>query len=159
MNKDSPILLAEDDENDVFFFKRAAQEADLSNPIHVARDGQETVDYILGNGPFIQREIHPLPCLLILDLKMPRKTGLEVLQWLRKESPLPTLPVIVFSSSAQPDDIERAYRLGANSFVVKPPSTDMRAEFARMIKQFWLTFHEPPGHCAGDTTLTPPALS
>jgi CheY-like chemotaxis protein len=159
MNQKSPILLAEDDDNDVFFFKRAAREANLANPIHVARDGQETVEYILGAGIYSEREVYPLPCLLILDLKMPRKTGLEVLQWLRKESPLITLPVIVFSSSAQPDDIERAYRLGANSFVVKPPSIDKRAEFARMIKQFWLTFHEPPAHCPRESTLIIPSLA
>ncbi len=133
-----PIFQVEDDQHDVFFLQRAFEDAGISNPLHVAYDGQEAVDYLSAAGSRFA-----LPCLIILDLKMPRKSGLEVLQWLRNESGLPPLPVIVFSSSAHAGDIEQAYRLGANAFVVKPQGIRERAAFARAVKDFWLRFNEP----------------
>lgn len=149
MSNDFPILLAEDDENDVFFFKRAVREAAIMNELFVARDGQEVIEYLCGTGEYSDRERYPLPCLLILDLKMPRKHGLEVLAWLRSQAAWKNLPVIVFSSSAQPEDISRAYDLGANSFVVKPISVEQRTELAHLIKGFWLHYNQPPLHCRG----------
>lgn len=141
------ILLVEDDENDVFFLKRAFKEAEILNPLRVARDGQEAIDYLAGIGEFADRTRYPLPCLMILDLKMPNKTGLEVLHWLREQPILRSIPVILFSSSAHRYDIERAYRLGANAFVVKPSSSEDRTDLARLIKGFWLRFNEPPMMC------------
>ncbi len=137
-----PILQVEDDEHDVFFLKRAFQEVGISNPIQVVRDGQEAVDFFSGEGQFADRVRFPLPCLVLLDLKLPRKNGLEVLEWLRGERRLPSLPVIVFSSSAHPEDIEQAYRRGANSFVVKPSGVAERNQFAQAVKGYWLRFHE-----------------
>jgi CheY-like chemotaxis protein len=151
MSNDFPILLAEDDDNDVFFFQRAVREANIRNELCVVRDGQEVMDYLTGTGRFADRAQYPLPCLLILDLKMPRKTGMEVLQWLRTAAPFSTLPVIVFSSSAQPEDIGRAYRLGANAFVVKPASIERRTELAHLIKGFWLHYNQPPLLCSEST--------
>jgi CheY-like chemotaxis protein len=148
MTNDFCILLVEDDENDVFFFMRAAAEANIRNQISVARDGQEAIDYLSGHQKFAERTTYPLPCLLVLDLKMPRRTGLEVLEWLRTESAFSTIPVIVFSSSAQGSDIERAYKLGANAFVVKPVSTEKRTELARLINGFWLHHNQPPLACS-----------
>jgi CheY-like chemotaxis protein len=147
MTNDFAILLAEDDENDVFFFERAAREANITNHLSVVRDGQQAIDYLAGSHQFADRNKYPLPCLIILDLKMPRRTGLEVLEWLRSTAALRLIPVIVFSSSAQPDDIERAYQLGANAFVVKPPSVEKRLEFARLVKGFWLHYNQPPPVC------------
>jgi CheY-like chemotaxis protein len=146
-NHELPILLVEDDENDVFFLQRALKEERITNPVRVAEDGQEAVDYLSGVGRFADRAKFPVPCLIILDLKMPRRTGLEVLEWIRAHHAFLTIPVIVFTSSAQPEDIDRAYRLGANAFVVKPPSVEERLEFARLLKGFWLGLNRPPGVC------------
>jgi CheY-like chemotaxis protein len=147
MSRQLAILLVEDDENDVFFLKRAFEEAQIDNAVQVARDGQEAIDYLSGTKDFANRSRYPLPCLIILDLKMPNKTGLEVLDWLRQQPVLRCIPVILFSSSAHRNDVERAYRFGANAFVVKPPSTEDRTDLARFIKGFWLRFNEPPMMC------------
>ena len=115
-----PILYVEDAEHDVLFLDRAFKKAEILNPVHIARDGRETVDCLARNREDTASPPMPLPCLIILDLKLPRMTGLEVLLWLRRESGLPPLPVIMFSSSSHGDDIKRALSLGANAFVVKP---------------------------------------
>ena len=147
-----PILHAEDEEHDVLFLEIAFQAAGITCPIQVVRDGQEAIDYLSGTGQFCDRERFPLPCLILLDLKMPRRNGMEVLQWLRQESGLPCLPVIVFTSSNRVEDVELAYRLGANSFVAKPSGIEERADFARCIKDYWLRFHQrPPILCRTET--------
>jgi len=120
------ILLAEDDENDVFLLKLAFEKAQIQNRLCVTRDGQEAIDWLTGAGEFSNRAEYPLPCLLILDLKMPRKSGMDVLRWLRQQTVLNCLPVVVLSSSAHRYDVERAYKLGANAFVVKPSTNDQR---------------------------------
>lgn len=140
----SPLLVAEDDENDVFFLRHAFGEAEIQNPLYVARDGQEAIDYLAGKGTYADRRQHPLPCLLILDLNMPRMNGMEVLRWKRQQSSLHSLPALVLSSSADREDIERAYELGASGYVVKPASISKRAGLARGIKSFWLEFNTPP---------------
>ena len=140
-------MLAEDDENDVFFLQRAFQQAKIENPLRVVRDGQEAIDYLSGDGKFSDRNLYPLPHLIILDLKMPRKTGLDVLRWLQEQPELRCLPVLVLSSSAQRTDIERAYELGANGFVVKPASLEKRVELAKLIGAFWLDFNVGPLVC------------
>jgi len=139
-----PLLVAEDDENDVFFLQRAFQQAKVENPLHVVRDGQETIDYLSGDGKFSDRNLYPLPYLVILDLKMPGKNGLDVLRWLHEQPELRCLPVLVLTSSAQQADIEKAYELGANAFVVKPASLEKRVELAKLIGGFWLEFNEGP---------------
>ena len=138
------LLIAEDDENDVFFLQHAFKEADVQNPLHIVHDGKEAIDYLAGAGKFSDRSKYPLPYLLILDLKMPRMTGLDVLQWLQEQPELQCLPVIVLSSSAHRLDIERAYQLGANAFVVKPSAVSKRTDLAKFIKGFWLDFNEAP---------------
>ena len=137
------LLVAEDDANDVFFLKRAFEQAEIQNPLHFVHDGQEAIDYLSGVGAFSDRTQYPLPSLLILDLKMPRKTGMEVLKWLDEQPELRRLPVVVFTSSAHQKDVERAYQLGANAFVVKPSSVGRRIELAKVMKGFWLDFNEP----------------
>src|SRR5687768_12255012 len=101
MNASGCILLVEDDQNDVLFMERALRKAHVPNQVCVSHDGREAVDYLSGTGPFADRNQHPLPCLIILDLKMPRMTGMDVLQWLREQPVLSCLPVIVLSSSSQ----------------------------------------------------------
>ena len=141
------FLVAEDDENDVFFLQRAFKQAKVENPLNVVRDGQEAIEYLSGEGKFSDRNLYPLPHLFILDLKMPRKTGLDVLGWLQEQPELRCVPVLVLSSSAHRTDIERAYELGANAFVVKPASLEKRVELAKLIGAFWLEFNEGPLVC------------
>src|ERR1051326_2173352 len=135
--KPQSLLLVEDDRNDVFFFKYAMEQAEVRIPLQVVEDGQEAIDYLTGAAEFSDRVRHPLPSLLVLDLKLPRKTGLEVLEWIRSRQEFRGMPVIVFTSSAHRQDVERAYELGANAFVVKPSGIKHRMEFARCLKSFW----------------------
>ena len=144
MMDQSCILQVEDDENDVFFLQHAFKVAGLKTLLQVTRDGEEAIHYLSGARAFADRTQYPVPRLIILDLKMPRKSGFEVLQWLRHQSDVPHLPVIVFSSSAQPGDIDRAYELGANSFIVKPSCMEKRVHLAALIKDYWLQFNEAP---------------
>jgi two-component system response regulator len=137
------ILLVEDDQNDVFFFQYAFREAGIDNPIQVANDGQQAIDYLSGNGEYSNRERFPFPCLVFLDLKLPVKMGLDVLRWLQKQPKLKNLLVLVLTSSSNLTDIDEVYRLGARAFLVKPVSTDKRIAMARIIKQFWLELNEP----------------
>jgi CheY-like chemotaxis protein len=147
MRLDSTILLAEDDDNDVFLLQHAFESAGIRNPIAVVRDGQQAIEYLTSQGEYSDVNRNPLPSLFILDLKMPRRNGMDVLGWLRQQPGLGCVPTIVFSSSAHRKDIERAYRLGANAFVVKPSSNERRIQFAMHLKGFWLAFNEPPIMC------------
>jgi len=142
------VLIAEDDDNDLFFLQRAFEAANVKNPLCIVRDGQEAIEYLSGTGNFADRIKFPLPHLFLLDLKMPRKTGIEVLEWLSGQPKLRCLPIVVFSSSANRKDIDRAYELGANGFVVKPSSMVERAELAKAMGLFWLESNEPPTICS-----------
>lgn len=139
----SSILLVEDDETDVLLLRRAFKDAEILNPVHVARDGQEAIDFLAR--PWLP-PADRVPALVLLDLKMPRRTGPEVLAWMRERPGLCAVPVIVFSSSANRNDIEQSYALGANGFLVKPPSLGERLELARFLKQ-WLRLNQPPLAC------------
>src|SRR5438105_4593110 len=119
-----PILYAEDEENDAFFMQRAFQQAGILNPLVVVADGKRAIDYLSGGGPYANRDEHPLPCLVLLDLNIPIKSGLEVLKWIRSQPSLSTLPVVVVTSSTQDSDIHRAYIMGTNSYLVKPGKQD-----------------------------------
>jgi len=147
MSAEFCILLAEDDENDVFLLRRAFKDAGISNPLRVAQDGQAAIDYLIEATKHPEEIQTQMPCLLILDLKMPLRTGMEVLQWLRAQPVLKCLPAIILSSSANQQDIERAYCLGANAFVAKPSAMADRTDLAKHIKGFWLRFNHPPAVC------------
>ncbi|MES2640992.1 MAG: response regulator [Myxococcota bacterium] len=140
-----PILYAEDDENDVFLMKRAFRKLGIANPIHFACDGKEAVDYLAGIGAFQDRVEHPLPCLVLLDLSMPGKHGLEVLKWIRSTPALTGLPVVVLSSSNQESDVHRAYLLGANGFLMKPGDPDELLKIMRRVQSYWLADERPVG--------------
>ena len=139
----NPILVVEDDENDIFFLTYAMEKVGLENPLQIASDGREAVDYFKGHGKFADRLQFPLPCLVMLDLKLPYLRGLDVLKWMRQEAQLTTI-VIVFSSSENEADIEAAYRLGANAYLVKPTETSKLVEMAKAMKDFWLTHNRAP---------------
>jgi len=143
-SREHVVLLADDDVNDVFLIQRAFQKANIANPLQVVRDGEEAVAYLSGQIQYADRQRHPLPVLLLLDLKMPRKTGFEVLAWLRQQTKLKRLPVVILTSSNQNADINRAYDLGANSYLVKPGGFDNLMELMKDVGTHWLVFNEKP---------------
>lgn len=132
------ILYAEDEEDDVFFVTRAFKQAGIMNPLVVVPDGQAAIDYLAGSGQYSDRAKHPLPCLALLDINMPAKSGLEVLTWIRRELVARALPVIVFSSSSQEKDIQLAYTRGTNGYLVKPGKPEDLVVMAKAIKDYWL---------------------
>jgi two-component system response regulator len=133
----------EDEEGDVFFMQQAMQKAGVLNPLQVASDGQMAIDYFKGTGKFANRAEFPLPCLVLLDLKLPRVMGLDVLKWIRQQ--LGVAPIVVILSSSQEEaDIATAYRLGANGYLVKPHYVSQLTEIAKSIKDFWLKQNTPP---------------
>lgn len=140
----STILLVEDDPADVFRIQRAFRRADITNPMQVVNDGEQAVHYLSGQALYHDRDCHPLPVLVLLDLKLPRRSGFDVLNWLRNESETKYLPVVVLTSSEQQSDIDRAYAAGANSYLAKPPSPTALSEMARTIGLYWLLFNCPP---------------
>jgi CheY-like chemotaxis protein len=131
----SPILLAEDDVNDVFFMRRALQKAEIGYPLQVVTDGQQAVDYLGGQAQFSDREQFPLPSIILLDLKMPFLDGFEVLSWLGSQTSLKNIPVVVLTSSAEERDRRKAAELGAKAYFVKPPKADTLKELMRFINE------------------------
>jgi CheY-like chemotaxis protein len=144
MNTTSVILLVEDEPDSVFFFEHAMKKAEIENPLQVAKDGRGALDYLEGVGEFANRQKHPLPGLVILDLKLPRATGFEVLQQLRQRPETRRTIVLMLTSSASDDDIAKAYALGANSYLVKPIQLQELEKIVQAIKTFWLTHNQPP---------------
>jgi CheY-like chemotaxis protein len=136
--KEFTVLLVEDDLNDIFLVKRAFKMAQVQNPLQIVTDGLEAFHYLHGEGKYADRGVYPLPKLVVMDIKMPRKTGFEVLEWIKKQDgSLRRIPVIIVSSSDNPTDINRAYELGANAYMVKP--VDFRAveHLFGSITQYW----------------------
>jgi CheY-like chemotaxis protein len=144
------ILIAEDDDNDVFLLRYALNKAGVTEGVQVASDGQQVIDHISGTGRYADREQYPMPQLLLLDIKLPLRPGLEVLEWIRARPELNSLVVIMFTASAQSQDVQRAYDLGANSFVVKPSDLQSRADVAAHLKGWWLR-HNLFGKKEGDS--------
>ena len=133
-----PILLVEDNEDDAFFMTQAVRDADIVNPLIHVEDGQQAIDYLAGTGRFQDRTKYPLPLVVFLDLKLPIKSGHQVLEWIRAQPQFAKLIVIVLTSSNEPVDLNRSYQLGANSFVVKPPTAAQLLDLAESFKLWWL---------------------
>jgi CheY-like chemotaxis protein len=133
------ILLVEDDHNDVLLIKRAFEKVKIANPIIVMNDGEEAISYLAGREPYVERA---LPMLVLLDLKLPRKSGHEVLEWLRQQQTLKRLPVVVLTASSESSDINRAYDLGANSYLVKPVTFDALVEMVTTLNLYWLILNK-----------------
>lgn len=138
-----PILLVEDNPDDVFFMKRAIAAAQIPNPLHIVTDGQQAIDYLERIGSAGSGSL-PLPLLVLLDLKLPKRNGLEVLQWVRKRPHLRRVVVIMLTTSREDGDISSAYETGCNSFLVKPASPPQLAEVMRAVKSFWLELNVFP---------------
>lgn len=133
------ILLVEDSADDVFFMERAWQGAGFKNQLQVAKDGKVALDYLAGNGEFADRQKHPMPDLVLLDLKLPYVPGLDVLKWIRNRPDLQMMPVVILTSSGERSDLERAYRLGANSFMVKLSADDIDG-LAKCFADYWFKY-------------------
>ena len=138
------ILIAEDNEDDAFILMHALKSAGLPDPVFICRDGQEAVDYLEGRGLFVDRATYPLPGLLILDIKMPRLTGVEVLAWVRRQSGCASIPAIVLTSSAHPKDVADAFQNGVNAYFLKPPTPEEMRDLLRLIHNFWTASVLPP---------------
>lgn len=130
------ILIAEDDENDVFLIKRAFRQAQFENPLQVVQTGEDAIAYLKGDPPYENREKHPSPALLLLDLKMPRKDGFEVLAWIRQRPEFNPLAVVVLTSSQESRDVNRAYALGASSYLVKPANFVSLVDMINRLKEY-----------------------
>jgi CheY-like chemotaxis protein len=146
MNSDFTILLAEDSETDVLLVRRALQGAGIHARMEVVADGEEAIAYLRGENQYTDRQRYPMPNLLLLDIKMPGKNGLEVLEWLRStEQPgLNRLPVIIMSASNFQSDIDRAYDLGVNAYLMKPSAFGELVGTMRRTAEFWKDTAEHP---------------
>jgi CheY-like chemotaxis protein len=132
------VLVAEDEEDYVLVLKQAFSQANIPNPLYFVSTGLELVSYLKGDGKFSNRNEYPLPDLLLLDLKLPGYNGFEALSWIRAQPGLSGLRVLVLTSSDRIKDVNDAYRLGANSFLVKPYDFENLINLAKMIQEYWL---------------------
>ena len=144
MLADKFILLVEDDPNDVFLLERAFEKAGLRDLLKVVTDGGQAIDYLSGRGAYEDREQFPLPFLLLLDLKMPGTDGFEVLQWVRAQPELARLLIVVLTSSNVQSDVDRAYELGANSYLVKPVGFDEMVNLIKRFEIYWTEINRTP---------------
>lgn len=138
------ILLVEDNPTDVELTLRAFRKANLLNPLHVVEDGAEALEYLFGPGDAAGEPDHPLPRLILLDLKLPKVSGLEVLRRIKTHERTRRIPVVVLTSSREAPDVQESYRLGANSYIVKPVSFDKFLEAVTQLGLYWLLLNTPP---------------
>jgi CheY-like chemotaxis protein len=137
MDPGACVLVAEDNPDDALLMQRAFKSQGLDNPLHIVTDGTEVLKYLLGQDPFADRAAHPHPNVLVLDLKMPRMNGFEVLEWLQAHKDLSVIPTLVWSSSADARDVKRAYCLGANGYLVKPTDFQKFKQMVGDVMRYW----------------------
>lgn len=142
--RDHCILLVEDNADDAMLIERALRKGNFNAALHRVEDGQAACEYLEGTGAYADRARHPLPTLVLLDIKLPRRSGLEVLKWLRSVPALRRLIVVMLTSSRESRDVAEAYEHGANSFLVKPISPQELQELIAAMGAYWLRFNEPP---------------
>lgn len=155
-----PVLYAEDEDNDAFLMQRAFAKAGVANPLRIVSDGAAAIRYLSGTGEFSDRASNPFPCLLLLDLNMPRLSGLEVLKWSRAQPGFQDLPIVMLTSSSQNRDISSAYSLGVTGYLVKPASAERLIELVAGLRDICL---DPGPHTQGWRDLkgnqSPPAVT
>lgn len=139
------ILFVEDDPADVRLTLESFGDNHLANRVHVARDGAEALEYVFCTGRYADREIADVPKLILLDLKLPLVNGLEVLQAIKRDPRTRSIPVVVLTSSRENPDIQQAYHLGVNSYIVKPVNFTQFQEAVRAVGLYWAVMNEPPG--------------
>lgn len=138
------ILLVEDNEDHALLIQHGFKQAKLVNPFHRVANGEEAIAYLKGDGKYANRDEFPLPSLILLDLKMPRKNGFEVLQWIRQNSTMKALRVVVLTTSDEIRDVNRAYELGANSFLVKPVNFADFIHLVQAVNGYWMWMSRAP---------------
>jgi CheY-like chemotaxis protein len=138
------ILIADDDADDRLLIKEAFEESEWKNPLHFVQDGVELLDYLYRQNKFAVLAGEPLPDLILLDLNMPRKNGIEVLEEIKSDERLKTIPIIVFTTSKAEEDILRSYNLGVNSFITKPVSFDLLVELTKSLAKYWFEIVKLP---------------
>jgi CheY-like chemotaxis protein len=141
---DPHVLHIDDDPSDILLFQQACRRAGAAFQLHSVNDGESAIAYLSGAAPYVDRELHPLPSLILLDLKMPRKSGFDILTWIRSQGALKYMPVVVFTASNQEEDIKRAYEAGANSYLVKPVGIHTLIELVKLIQTYWLGSNQVP---------------
>lgn len=144
MSERHTILIVEDNPTDVMLIRRAFARLSIANPVQVVGDGDRAVAYLSGQDAYADRAQFPFPAFVLLDLKLPRRSGLEVLEWLRAQDNLRRLPVVMLTSSRQSRDVNRAYDLGANSYLVKPVEFDDLQQMLGTINTYWIDYNEKP---------------
>jgi CheY-like chemotaxis protein len=144
MTDEQTILLVDDSENDLTLMKVAFRRAGLNSPLQVVHNGEEAIAYLAGQGPYADRHEFPLPAVMLLDLNMPMKDGFDVLDWLRKQPGLKRLSPIVLTASLRAEDVERAFELGAHSYLVKPAALDDLVAMIRCLRDWLKLNHFPP---------------
>lgn len=144
MKNDVEILLVEDNPNDVELTLHAFKRYNLVNQIYVVRDGAEALDYLFAQGEHAGRDVNHHPKVILLDLKLPKIDGLEVLQRIKADPRTKTIPVVVLTSSSEESDIVRSYNLGVNSYIRKPVDFDQFTESVRTLGMYWLLLNQPP---------------
>jgi two-component system, response regulator len=147
MNENSPVdlLLVEDNPEDLELALRALRKANLSTRVQVCRDGAEALDFMFCEGAFAQRDIEDIPKVILLDLKLPKIDGIEVLRRLRADSRTKAIPVVVLTSSQEQSDVVETYQLGVNSYIVKPVNFEGFSDVVRNLGLYWLLLNHPPG--------------
>lgn len=138
------VLVADDDADDTLLLQLAVKRANLGLRLQTVSDGEKAVDYLLGRNGFENRDAHPFPIFVLLDLKMPKMNGFEVLGYVKKQPELRKLPIIIFSSSNDPGDIRRAYDTGANSYLCKPTTSDGLTDLIQALHGYWLKHNHFP---------------
>ena len=142
--RDSAILLVEDDEEDILLLRRAFRNAYIANPLIEVRDGQAAIQYLSGEGDYADRTRYPIPFLMLLDLRLPKLSGFEVIAWIREQPQLANLIVVVLTASDHVPDVTKARDLGANSYLVKPGNFEELVQMVKRIQGRWLLLESLP---------------
>ncbi|WP_438483083.1 response regulator [Oleiharenicola lentus] len=137
------ILIVDDDENDLFFIEKAFRDVGVTEPIYLARGGEEGIAYMKGEGKFADRTKYVYPTFVMTDLNMPRVNGFAVLDYLKRHPDYGIIPTVIWSSSADPDDVKKSYHLGASSYHVKPTSLPELRSQLKVLHDYWMTCHTP----------------
>jgi len=143
-NTTQHVLLVEDNPDERELIQMGLEEAGVPNQITVLEDGQQAVDYLFGKGEFVERDLKEVPELILLDLKLPKLSGFEVLKLIREDASTAQIPVVIFTSSDLQSDVLTGYKLGANSIVTKPVEAEKFMECIRLLGSYWLIWNHPP---------------
>ncbi len=138
------ILLVEDNQNDVELTLRALKKRNLANKVHVVKDGAEALEFIFGTGTYAERNVNHIPKVILLDLKLPKVDGLEVLRRVKSDERTKVIPVVILTSSKEESDLVESYKLGANSYITKPVDFDKFAQIVSEMGLYWLLVNQPP---------------